>query len=187
MDKELYHYGVKGMKWGIRRTPEQLGRKASPKHRDLVGRNQYTKARVERSKIRLTNKYNKRLAKEESRYAKSNKDDLAKDRLSVARETYRSSMQNLNRNSKINAGARDVGRWTLSSVAKSTLVPVGGAAVSAMLAAGTGAVGMPALIAALSGGAAVGSMGATVSNVYRGYQTVRNVMGIANAPDPRKS
>lgn len=27
MDNELYHYGVKGMKWGIRRTPQQLGRK----------------------------------------------------------------------------------------------------------------------------------------------------------------
>lgn len=27
MDEELLHYGVKGMKWGIRRTPAQLGYK----------------------------------------------------------------------------------------------------------------------------------------------------------------
>ena len=26
---ELYHHGVKGQKWGVRRNPEQLGRKAS--------------------------------------------------------------------------------------------------------------------------------------------------------------
>jgi len=25
--KELCHYGVKGMKWGVKRTPEELGRK----------------------------------------------------------------------------------------------------------------------------------------------------------------
>lgn len=25
MDTELKHYGIKGMKWGVRRTPEQLG------------------------------------------------------------------------------------------------------------------------------------------------------------------
>ena len=25
MENCIYHYGVKGMKWGVRRTPEQLG------------------------------------------------------------------------------------------------------------------------------------------------------------------
>ncbi len=33
---ELYHYGVKGMKWGVRRTPEQLGHKRT--HKRLEGK-----------------------------------------------------------------------------------------------------------------------------------------------------
>lgn len=32
MDKELYHYGIKGMKWGVRRTPAQLGRAIKSKY-----------------------------------------------------------------------------------------------------------------------------------------------------------
>lgn len=34
MDKNssLEHHGIKGQKWGIRRTPEQLGHKSTPRH-----------------------------------------------------------------------------------------------------------------------------------------------------------
>lgn len=37
---ELYHYGVKGMKWGVRRTPEQLGhrKKASADNRTEIAK-----------------------------------------------------------------------------------------------------------------------------------------------------
>lgn len=47
-DGALQHYGIKGMKWGVRRTPEQLGhrrysrlikrknRKAAPTHEELL-------------------------------------------------------------------------------------------------------------------------------------------------------
>lgn len=32
---ELYHHGVKGMKWGVRRTPEQLGYKTNKEVKKL--------------------------------------------------------------------------------------------------------------------------------------------------------
>lgn len=34
MENELMHYGVKGMKWGVRRTPAQLGHDLMKKHKE---------------------------------------------------------------------------------------------------------------------------------------------------------
>lgn len=36
MDDELYHYGVKGQKWGVRRTPAQLGHETAKKSSSAV-------------------------------------------------------------------------------------------------------------------------------------------------------
>lgn len=38
MSNELYHYGVKGMKWGVRRTPAQLGRTGKRKKNNTIDR-----------------------------------------------------------------------------------------------------------------------------------------------------
>ena len=51
-DYELYHYGVKGMKWGIRRTAAQLGHKVSDaykKHRDAKKAKKELKKKASRS------------------------------------------------------------------------------------------------------------------------------------------
>lgn len=36
-NNELYHHGVKGMKWGVRRTPAQLGHKTSTSKKTKSG------------------------------------------------------------------------------------------------------------------------------------------------------
>ena len=37
MENSLYHHGVKGMKWGVRRTPVQLGHKTTSSKKKKTG------------------------------------------------------------------------------------------------------------------------------------------------------
>lgn len=64
MEYELYHHGIKGMKWGIRRTPAQLGRLTKKDDRW-----------VKRNSDKITQKAKKKTSKEMSKYAK----ELMKD------------------------------------------------------------------------------------------------------------
>lgn len=50
MNNELEHYGIKGMKWGIRRTPAELGHKISSGISNLKKKSEKKRARRERVK-----------------------------------------------------------------------------------------------------------------------------------------
>lgn len=67
---ELYHHGVKGMKWGVRRTPEQLGHpkptRAEKKAAKVRDKNSKKRAKA----LKKANAIAKKKAKEQKKFEK---------------------------------------------------------------------------------------------------------------------
>lgn len=78
--EELNHHGIKGMKWGVRRTPEQLGhRKFKKKVRAAMGRaqvklNEHKKRRAEEAEVRKTERAEQALIRKEEKARRAEKE-----------------------------------------------------------------------------------------------------------------
>lgn len=169
-DDTLVHYGIKGMKWGIRRTPAQLGHKASPKHRDATGRRDYASARISYRREKKKEDYDKRFTKDKERY-KNNPEKLKR-----AKENYKTKMERIDTSAKTSAALREVGKVYVGNLARSTAYNVGSTfALTAVLAAN------PAAWPVAAGAAYAASIGVTGANLYKTYQGIRNTYSIATS------
>ena len=73
-DEYLEHHGIKGMHWGIRRTPEQLGHKVSKARERFLKYSEKAKEAGESGDTKSLNKYSKKAEKTYKKEVKLNKD-----------------------------------------------------------------------------------------------------------------
>ena len=77
---ELMHYGVPGMKWGVRRTPAQLGRKKTSSSRFLLGK----KRSKPKAKAETKAKTKSEAPKEETAPKKKSVKEMSDEELNAA-------------------------------------------------------------------------------------------------------
>ena len=77
-NNELMHYGVPGMKWGVRRTPAQLGRKKTSSSRFLLEK------KKSKTKTKAKAKTKSESSKEETAPKKKSVKEMSDDELNAA-------------------------------------------------------------------------------------------------------
>lgn len=185
MEDELYHHGIKGMKWGVRRTAEQLGHKvkqsnyehqrlgykSSQKHRNDVERTAYAKSRIERRRSVINNRYDKQLASSKKKYENSEKNSNDQYKYQMAQKAAKQLKSRTFDTAKKSAISREFLSTSIKSVAKSSILPLGVALVTT--AAGmpmydvTGFVGIAQAAGLISSSYRIGQMGKNINTISR--------------------
>lgn len=153
-DLELYHHGIKGMKWGIRRTPEQLGHDTSTtkKVASTVGKAASTvgKKVVSTAKTKKAEKQQKKADEAEAERQKKLRkkpiseltDDELKER--IARLELEKRYADLSPKTVktgedwVARALRNAGESSLKNLAEQTFDTLGGEGINRIAAAFTG-------------------------------------------------
>jgi hypothetical protein len=85
-DDELYHHGVPGMKWGVRRTPAQLGHKPSGKKKSSKAK-KYVDKLMEQHRAKSAAKKAEKAAKKAAKKAEDEerKEDLKRQKTPISK------------------------------------------------------------------------------------------------------